>query len=105
VTVFSSGYHNHLGGVINPDLPYVTFGLNMHVSSATKVSPLEFAHSFPAKVPLTTGLSTSGDSSASYDPDAVLMVERIANQHQVTSDHMTAVQVTQAVRLSHLLQK
>jgi len=29
-------------------LPHVTFGLNMHVSTATKVSPFEFAHGFPA---------------------------------------------------------
>ena len=34
-------------------LPHVTFGLNTHTSTATKVSPFEFAHGFPARVPLT----------------------------------------------------
>ena len=27
-------------------LPHITFGLNTHVSTATKVSPFEFAHGF-----------------------------------------------------------
>ena len=38
-------------------LPHVTFGLNTHVSSATKVSPFEFAHGFETRVPLTLGLA------------------------------------------------
>ena len=32
-------------------LPHVTFGLNTHMSTATKVSPFELADGFPARVP------------------------------------------------------
>jgi len=37
-------------------LPHDTFGLNTHVNTATKVSPFEFAHGFPAQVPHDNGL-------------------------------------------------
>ena len=37
-------------------LPHDTFGLNTHVNTATKVSPFEFAHGFPAQVPHGNGL-------------------------------------------------
>ena len=37
-------------------LPHVTFGLNTHMSAATKVRPFEFAHGFCARVPLTLEL-------------------------------------------------
>ena len=37
-------------------LLHITFGLNNHVSAATQVSPFEFAHGFPARVPLTLGV-------------------------------------------------
>jgi len=37
-------------------LPYVTFGLNNHVSTATRMSLFEFAHGFTARTPLTLGL-------------------------------------------------
>jgi len=40
-------------------LPHITFGLNTHVSSATKVSPFDFANGFPARVPLTYGQPTA----------------------------------------------
>jgi len=32
-------------------LPHVTFGLNTHMSTVTKVSPFEFAHGFPHGCP------------------------------------------------------
>ena len=38
-------------------LPHMDFGLNNHVSAATRVSPFEFVHGFPARVPLTLGVS------------------------------------------------
>jgi len=38
-------------------LPHITFGLNTHISTTTKLSPFEFAHGFPARVPLTFGQS------------------------------------------------
>ena len=30
-------------------LPHITFGLNTHISTTTKLSPFEFAHGFPAR--------------------------------------------------------
>jgi len=36
-------------------LPHITFGLNTHVSTTTKLSSFESAHGFPARVPLTFG--------------------------------------------------
>ena len=47
-------------------LPHVTFGLNTHVSTATKVSLFKFAHGFPARVPLTMGLAERQE----FDDDA-----------------------------------
>ena len=38
-------------------LPHITSGLNNHVSAATQVSPFDFAHGFPARVPFTLGVS------------------------------------------------
>ena len=80
-------------------LPHVTFGLNTHVSTATRVSPFEFAHGFPARVPLTVSLSAPQDNAE--DAEAVSFVERMENRHKATSDHMAASQV----RLGHLLEK
>ena len=48
-------------------LPHIMFGLNTHVSTATKVSPFEFAHGFQAQVPLTFG-----QPSAQAPPGEVL---------------------------------
>ena len=73
-------------------------GLNTHVSTATKVSPFEFAHGFPAQVPLTMGLAERQE----FDDDtkAVSLIERMENRHKAASDHMAAAQV----RLGHLLE-
>jgi len=80
-------------------LLHVTFGLNTHVSTATKVSPFEFAHGFPARVPLTMGLFERQEYSD--DEEAVSLVERMENRHKAASDHMAASQV----RLGHWLEK
>jgi len=39
-----------MSGMKDEALSHVTFGLNTHVSSTTKVSPFEFAHGFKARV-------------------------------------------------------
>jgi len=80
-------------------LPHVTFGLNTHVSAATKVSPFEFAHGFPARVQLTMGLSAPQDTVE--DAEAISFVERMENRHKAASSHMAASQV----RLGHLMEK
>ena len=80
-------------------LPHVTFGLKTHVSTATKVSPFEFAHGFPARVPLTMGLSKRQEFDD--DEQAVSLDERMENRHKAASDHMAASQM----RLGHLLEK
>jgi len=83
-------------------LPHITFGLNTHVSTVTKVSPFEFAHGFPARVPLTCG-----EPSAQAPPDDVsdMGATAISNQmkirHWAAADHLTAAQA----RLGHLLAK
>lgn len=38
-------------------LPHITFGLNTHVGTATKVSPFELAHGFQAREPSKMDLS------------------------------------------------
>jgi len=80
-------------------LPHVTFGLNTHVSTATKVSLCEFAHGFPARVPLTMGLAERQEFDD--DEQAVSLIERMGNRHKAASDHMAASRV----HLGHLLEK
>jgi len=79
-------------------LPHITFGHNTHVSTDTKVSPFEFAHGFPARVPLTFG-----QPSAQAPPGEVLDMgsNRMKMRHWAAADHMTAAQVC----LGHLLAK
>jgi len=43
---------------LSPAADDITFGLNTHVSTTTKLSPFEFAHMFPARVLLTFGQSS-----------------------------------------------
>ena len=80
-------------------MSHVTFGLNTHMSTATKVSPFEFAHGFLARVPLTMGLAERQE----FDDDAqtVSLIERMENRHKAASDHMASSQV----RLGHLQEK
>ena len=83
-------------------LRHITFGLNNHVSAATKVSPFEFAHGFQARVPLTTGLpDASPCPMAPLNPDARSLALQIKNRPQTASDAMAAAQV----RLGQLLAK
>jgi len=56
-------------------LPHITFGLNTHVGTATKVSPFELAHGFQARVLLTMDLSER--QAYSDDEETVSLVERI----------------------------
>jgi len=83
-------------------LPHITFGLNTHVSTITKVSPFEFAHGIPARV-----LLTFGHPSAQAPPGEVLdmgvaaISNRMKMRHWAAADHMTSAQA----RLGHLLAK
>ena len=69
------------------------------MSTATKVSPFEFAHGFPARVPLTMGLAERQEFDD--DAQAVSLIECMENRHKVPSDHMASSQV----RFGHLLEK
>jgi len=83
-------------------LPHITFGLNTHVSTATKVSPFEFAHGFPARVPLTFGQpSAQAPPGEVLDMGAAAISKRMKMRHWAAADHMTAAQA----RLGHLLAK
>ena len=68
-------------------LPHITFGLNNNVSAATQVSPFEFAHGFPVRVPLTLGVS---DALVDGPVDAQDLVQRVMNRHKAASDAMAA---------------
>jgi len=83
-------------------LPHITFGLNTHFSTATKVSPFEFAHGFPARVPLTFGKpSAQAPPGEVLDLGAAAISNRMQMRHWAAADHMTAAQA----RLGHLLAK
>ena len=69
------------------------------MSTATKVSPFEFAHGIPAQVPLTMGLAEGQELDD--DTQAVSLIECMENRHKAASDHMAASKV----RLGHLLEK
>ena len=72
-------------------LPHICFGLNTHVSSATRMSPFELAHGFPARTPLTMHLPTGGLDPRSRDAfDEALLVY---NRHRAASDAVAAAQV------------
>jgi len=79
-------------------LPHITFCLNSHISAATGVSPLEFAHGFPPRVPLTMGLDTA--VSEEQPQEAIELAQQVANRHLAAADNMAAGQV----RLGRLLQ-
>jgi len=79
-------------------LPHITFGLNSHISAVTGVSPFEFAHGFPPRVPMTIGLDTS--VSEEQPQEAIELAQQVANRHLAAADSMAAGQV----RLGRLLQ-
>ena len=83
-------------------LPHIKFGLNTHVSTATKVSPFEFAHGFTAWVPLPFGQpSAQAPPGEVMDIGAAVVSNQIKMRHWAVADHMTAAQA----RLGHLLAK
>jgi len=82
-------------------LPHITFSLNNHVSTATRMSPFEFVHGFIARTPLTLGLPDDRPlpvdmkmSKCRQDYDhAKDMAQKVLHRHQAAADHMTAAQV------------
>jgi len=83
-------------------LSHVTFSLNTHVSSATKVSPFEFAHGFKSWVPLTLGLTVDTPTTDELgNKEAESLAQQIVNRHHAASDQIVASQI----RLGYLLER
>jgi len=90
-------------------LPHITFSLNNHVSTATRMSTFEFAHGFTVRTPLTLGLTDDRPlpvdmktSKCRQDYDhAKDMAQKVLHRHQAAADHMAAAQV----RLGQMLAK
>ena len=75
---------------------------HMSVLPLTKVSPFEFAHGIPARVPLTFGQpSAQAPPGEVLDMGAAAISNRIKMRHWAAADHMTEAQA----RLGHLLAK
>jgi len=75
---------------------------HMSVLSLTKVSPFEFAHGIPARIPLTFGQpSAQAPPGEVLDMGAAAISNRIKMRHWAAADHMTEAQA----RLGHLLAK
>jgi len=89
--------------------PHITFRLNNHISTATRMSPFEFAHGFTARTPFTLGLTDDRPlpvdmktSKCRQDYDhAKDMARNVLHRHQAAADHMAAAQV----RLGQMLAK
>jgi hypothetical protein len=58
-------------------LPYICFGLNIHIPQATDTSPFELVHGFRARVPLEVGVETLSDQ---HDPHALDLVMDFQNR-------------------------
>jgi len=83
-------------------LPHITFGLNTHISTTIKLSPFEFAHGFPARVPLTFGQpSPQAPPGETLHIGAAAIANRMKMRHWAATDHMAAAQA----RLGHVLAK
>jgi len=83
-------------------LPHITFGLNTHISTTTKLSPFEFAHGFPARVPLTFGQpSPQAPLGETLHIGAAALANRMKMRHWAAADHLAAAQA----RLGHVLAK
>ena len=82
-------------------LPHITCGLNNHISTATCISPFEFAHGFTARTPLTLGVTDNRPlpvdlktSKCRQDYNhAKDMAWKVLHRHQAVADHMAAAQV------------
>jgi hypothetical protein len=82
-------------------LPHITFGLNTHISTTTKLSPFNFTHGFPARVPLTFGQpSPQAPPGETLHIGAAAIANHMKMRHWATADHMAAAQA----RLGHVLQ-
>jgi len=83
-------------------LPHITFGLNTHINTTTKLSPFEFAHGFQARVPLTFGQpSPQAPPGETLHIGAAAIETRMKMRHWAAADHMAAAQA----RLGHMLTK
>jgi len=90
-------------------LPHVTFGLNNHISTETRMTSLEFVHGFTARTPLILGVTDDRPlpvdmktSNCRQDYDhAKDMTRNVLHRHQAATDHMTAA----LVRLGQMLAK
>ena len=83
-------------------LPHITFGLNTHISTTTKLSPFEFAHGFPARVPLTFGqFSPQAPLGETVHIGAAALANRMKMRHCAAANHLAAAQA----RLGHVLAK
>ena len=85
----------------NRALLHITFGLNNHISTATRMSLFEFAHGFTARTPLTLGVTddrplTVDMKTCKFCQDfdhAKDMARKVLHRHQAAADHMAAAQV------------
>ena len=69
-------------------LSHVTFGLNTHVSTATKLSPFEFAHGSRTRPSHYGTQDSTPTPGLLHDKTEVTLVQWIGNHHNETSDHM-----------------
>ena len=74
-------------------LPHICFGLNTHLSLATRTSAFELAHGFPARVPLTLELPASGGRGVAGAAEPSDIALTIRNRFQAAADHSAAAQV------------
>ena len=79
-------------------LPHITFSLNNHISTATRMSPFEFAHGFTARTPLKSRLTDdrplpvdmkTSKCRQEYD-HAKDMARNVLHKQQAAADHMAA---------------
>jgi len=72
-------------------LPHICFGLNSHVSSATKTSAFELAYGFEPRVPLNVGLPAAV-TAPSAEASAANFALQLQNRHQAAADQVAAAQ-------------
>jgi len=83
-------------------LQHITFGLNTHISTTTKLSPFKFAHGFLARVPLKFGQpSPQALPGETLHIGAAAIANRMKMRHWAAADHMAAAQA----QLGHVLAK
>jgi len=81
---------------------HITFGLNTHISTTTKLSLFEFAHGFPARVPLTFSQpSPQAPPGETLHIGAAAIANRMKMRHWAAANHLAAARA----RLGHVLAK